>query len=134
MPSPAEKWNNSKDAIAEAVEGSGVELRAVPLGGEGEDVPVDVEAEFAERRELRKQKRLDKARTNADLQRIRAEVTMDALDDLKEGPVKHHKQWLEGAHPSNPIKEPAEKMRSTRWVENQDGPLTKLFKKLTGRG
>ena len=129
MSDAAEKWRVPEEVVKEVPVVP--EVEAVPLGGEGNDVVVDLNAEREAREGVKKASEQAKLDTQVAAQRARENLS--AIDP--EGPIVHRKQWMENA-PTTPIPhgdKPGE-MLNRRELAKDDGPLTKFMNWLFRRG
>lgn len=76
MPTPEQKFDNAKEVVSERPE---MEVDAAPLGGEGEDVPVDLDAEKVER----DIKSSMSEQTKADIEEIRTGVLSNQREEMR---------------------------------------------------
>ena len=121
MPNPAQKWESTKEVVGNVPEV--VEVDTVPLGGEGNDVVVDLNAEREKREGIKAASEAAKRDTAAGI--IRARERLQSRETVE--PVRARKQPFPEA-PSEPMKEPAGKMRSRDWADNESrGFFAKLF-------
>lgn len=130
-PSAAEKW----DAAAEAIpQEKTIEVDGTPLGGAGEDAPVQVEDELAQRRALREATKAANRETATDLARIRTDArlrTADKVEEVSGGNIKHRPQFLENYPNSEEHK--AGGMMSRRQANKGRGPIARFMEWLAQR-
>jgi hypothetical protein len=123
MPSPAEKWESTKEVIEKVPEVP--EIEAVPLGGEGNDVVVDLSAEREKREGIKAASEAAKRDTETSLKKTRERLQSREIVE----PLRARKQPFPEA-PSEPMIEPAGKMRSRTWADNESrGFFARLFKR-----
>ena len=121
MPSPAQKWESTKEVVGNVPEVA--EVKAVPLGGEGDDVVVDLNAEREKRESIKAASEGAKRDTAAGI--IMARERLHSRETVE--PIRARKQPFSEA-PSESMKEPAGKMRSRTWSDNESrGFFARLF-------
>jgi hypothetical protein len=128
LQTPEQKFDAAKDAVSERPE---VEVDPTPLGGEGVDTPVNLEAEKA----AREAKNDDAAEVQARLDQIREGVLADQRQEMRaeDEPVTHRPQWQEG-YPTDQPKENPEGMMRRSQLDAKDGLWTKVKRALFERG
>ena len=103
-------WEEPKQALREAREGSVVEVDDTPLGGEHPDVPVDLDAERIARQARRVASLKAKEDTAAVIQGVR-----EKIEDSEVEPVTRRPQWME-RYP-NTVENPAGNTLSKRQLQ-----------------